>query len=136
MVRREEMVGSEALPDQGNGRVEEDAGNPRIGDQSVTVMLRAKVAEVKNFLRESGKDGVFTKEKDPREERAVKAAVIWLPKDETLGIARDKAVEVDNQCHHTRRKNRCHHRSEPRSDSSTGNFSDGPTATPDEKTAR
>ena len=72
-----------------------DTYNPRIGDQSVTVMLRVKVAEVKNFLRESGKDGVFTKEKDPREERAVKAAVIWLPKDETLGIARDKAVEVD-----------------------------------------
>ena len=72
-----------------------DTYNARVGDQQITVMLRVKETEVKNFLRESGKEGTFTKERDHLDEKAVKASVLWLPKDDTLSLARDKAEEVE-----------------------------------------
>ena len=44
---------------------------------------------------ESGKEGIFTKERDHLDEKAVKASVLRLPKDDTLSLARYKANEVE-----------------------------------------
>ena len=72
-----------------------DTYNARVGDQNVTVMLRVKATEVRSFLKVSGNGGTFTKEKDHTCEQAVKASVLWLPKDDTLSIAQDKAEEIE-----------------------------------------
>ena len=58
-------------------------------------MLRVKATEVRSFLKVSGNGGTFMKEKDHTCEQAVKASVLWLPKDDTLSIAQDKAGEIE-----------------------------------------
>ena len=72
-----------------------DTYNARVNDLNVTVMLRVKATEVRGFLKESGKEGIFTKEKDHLGELAVKASVMWLPKDDTISVARDKVEEIE-----------------------------------------
>ena len=88
---------SEALPDQGNGRVEEDAGVCRYVQPADRRSERDGDAQGEGSRNEElppriGEGRRLHQGKGP--ERGTRRRS-WLPKDETLGIARDKAVEVD-----------------------------------------
>eukprot|EP01060_Flectonema_neradi_P010359 TRINITY_DN1744_c0_g1_i13.p1 TRINITY_DN1744_c0_g1~~TRINITY_DN1744_c0_g1_i13.p1 ORF type:complete len:913 (+),score=199.83 TRINITY_DN1744_c0_g1_i13:341-3079(+) len=64
--------------------------HPIRSEETITMMMRVKAAHTADYLGLSGQNGIFIKERDHLSPVAIKAAVIWLPREYDLDEALNK----------------------------------------------